>query len=199
MNQDEFDAVEQRVSVTVDLSARFPTWPFPAVSGYAVLYEFDQFLSPAFGGVVDLLMGAHGDTSVSAINPEPSYIRDSYGYYPAFTLGIPAVGSRYGEAMAWEPNDDPTGALEFASNGFAVCGSTGRWAAFGQRDWEVALVVSEKPPGPWLDSEVAWFAADIDLSSIRSPAGYGMPLGAPEIAAFQRGIRSRGSGPLVSR
>jgi hypothetical protein len=47
---------------------------------------------------------------------------------------------------------------------------------WGQRDWEIALLLTQDESGPWAAVPVPAFGRDIDLASIRSPDGWGVTL-----------------------
>lgn len=100
----------------------------------------------------------------------------------------------YGDGLRHEPGGDPTGAMAYTLNVMTVSGSSGAWAVWGQRDWEIALLLTRDPGGAWRDAGVPWFGHDVGLDSIRAPSGWGMPLSGEKVAAFQAHLRERGSG-----
>jgi hypothetical protein len=68
------------------------------------------------------------------------------------------------------PMDDPTGEIREASNVFAVVGSSQRWAVWGERWWELALVWATAH-GAWLEVEEVAF---LDRApAMEAFAGYG--------------------------
>lgn len=192
-----FQALQNSVAVQVDLDARLPAWPFRAARGYAAIFEYDRILGGSFGNVLAELVDTYGDDAVTGvgIDPRAAYYRDEYGLFPAFRIASDRVRSEYGEALRFEPGGDPTGSLGDSLNVFAFTGSSGEWAVFGQRDWEVGLLLTPDVDGDWLDAGVPWFGVDVDLDSIRSPAGWGATLGDHDREEFARQCRERGSGP----
>jgi hypothetical protein len=86
------------------------------------------------------------------------------------------------------PQGDSGGILSFSSDIVAVAGSSGLWAVWAQRDWEIGVLVAPDPVGPWLDQGIRFFDPDEDFSDLRSPPGWGMPLEPDELAVFRRNI-----------
>jgi hypothetical protein len=181
----------------LDPTARLPEWPFLANSGFVTIYEYDRLLGGSFGTVLHALAQFHDDRTVTVVGLDPptAYYSDEYGYLPAFQITRDSIVDAYAEALRYEPGGDATGAMAFTVNVVGIVGSSGAWSAWGQRDWEIGLVLTDEAQGPWLEGQVAWFGRDVDLDSIRSPAGWGASLSEEERFTFWRNIRERGSGP----
>ncbi|GAB78180.1 hypothetical protein SAMN05421595_0701 [Austwickia chelonae] len=192
-----FQTLQASVAARVDLDVRLPRWPFREARGYALIFEYDRLLGGRFGNVLAELAETYGDDEVTAvgIDPRPAYYRDEYGLFPAFQVKGDRVRGEYGAALRFEPAGDPTGSLGDSLNAIAVAGSSGAWAVFGQRDWEIGLLLAPDSHGGWLAAGVPWFGADVDLDSIRSPAGWGANLSDADREEFARRIREYGSGP----
>lgn len=180
----------------IDPAVRLPSWPFLASSGFVTIYEFDRFVGGAFGKVPQALAAAYGDDTVTVVGLEPpaGYYRDGYGYLPAFWGAGYSFADVYAEALRYEPGGDATGAMAFSINVLGIVGSSGSWSAWGQRDWEIGLVLTREADGPWLEQPVPSLGRDVDLDSIRSPAGWGVPLSDADRSEFWRNVRERGSG-----
>ena len=88
--------------------------------------------------------------------------------------------------MRYAPDDDPTGALVDSLNVIAISGSPGSWAIFGQRDWEIGILLTADRSGIWLSAGVPSFDIAVDLDTIRSPAGWGLPLSVEQQTEFAR-------------
>ncbi len=196
-SNDDFQALQDFVAVRVDLDARLPSWPFRGARGYAAIFEYDRILGGSFGNVLAQLARTYSDDTATAvgIEPRPAYYRDEYGLLPAFRIPGERLGIDYGDALRFEPGGDPTGALGDSLDVIAITGSSGAWSVFGQRDWEIGLLLAPDSNGPWLDAGVPWFAFDVDLDAIRSPAGWGTSLSENDREEFARLCRERGSGP----
>ncbi len=184
------------VSEQIDTAVRLPNWPFLVASGFVTIYEYDRLLGTSFGTVLQALVTTYGDSVVTVVGVEPRmpYYRDEYSFFPAFQLEPGSAGSGYGEGMRHEPGGDPTGALAYTVNTLAIAGSSQAWSVWGQRDWEIGLLLTRDEFGPWGDQIVPAFGRDIDLNSIRSPAGWGVPLTERDLTTFWQNVRDRGSG-----
>lgn len=193
----DFQALQGSVAARVDLDTRLPGWPFRGTRGYATIFEYDRILGGSFGNVLAELAEMYRDESVTTvgIEPRPAYYHDEYGFFPAFAIAGDRVRTEYGVALRFEPGGDPTGSLGDSLNVIAITGSSGAWSVFGQRDWEIGLLLAPDPDGAWLSTGVPWFAVDVDLDSIRSPAGWGAALSDRDREEFARQLRERGSGP----
>lgn len=196
IGNDSYDEALGDLQRQIDPAVRLPSWPFLAGSGFVTIYEFDRLLGGDFGTVLQALAQVHGDETVTVVGLDPpaDYYSDNYGFLPAFRVAGDSVADTYGTALYFEPGGDATGAMGFTINILGMVGSSGCWSAWGQRDWEIALVLTREEHGPWLEQPVPWFGRDVDLDSIRSPAGWGVPLSEEERSTFCRNVRERGSG-----
>jgi hypothetical protein len=195
-NDKDFAELVAEVRRQLDPAARLPNWPFLTSSGFVTIYEYDRMLGGDFGLVVQALAQTHGDRLVTVVGLDPpaAYYGDGYGFLPGFRIADDLVAASYGAALRYEPGGDPTGAMAFTINVVGIVGSSGAWSAWGQRDWEIGLVLTPESQGPWLQQPVPWFGPDVDLDSIRSPAGWGTSLAAEDRSTFWRNVRERGSG-----
>jgi hypothetical protein len=192
-----FSELVKAVHAQVDTGCRLPDWPFKMPTGFAVIYEYDRVLGGDFGSVLATLAAAYGDevVTVAGFDPLPSYYRDAYSFFPGFQVPGSSVGDDYFEGIRYEPGGHPTGAMNNTLNVVAITGSSGTWSVWGQRDWEIGLLLTRDPGGAWLSDDVPWYGHDVDLASIRAPAGWGMPLSDAQLETFGKNLRERGSGP----
>jgi len=196
-SQADFDRLTETVGSVVELKSRLPAWPFrPAAGAFGQVIEYDRVLGDDFAEVLVALTRTYLDQSVATVvlGPDVQYYRTAYGTLPGFEVEAAWLEAGYGEGMRYEPRGDPTGALAYTANVIAVAGSARRWALWGQRDWEIAVLCTPHDVGPWLDTSVPVFGRDLDLDAIRSPAGWGVPLSEGERREFWRNLRLRGSG-----
>ena len=191
-----FSDLQARVQELLDTETRLPAWPFLARSGFATIYEYDRLLGGDFGAVLQALAELHGDEDVTVLGlePEASYYRRSYDYFPGFHIDRDSISEGYSLGLRREPGGDSAGALAYTLNVIAIVGSSGAWSVWGQRDWEIGILLTPESSGPWLEVPVAWYGRDLDLDSIRSPAGWGMPLTEEDRSTFWHNVRERGSG-----
>jgi hypothetical protein len=196
-NEDSFAALVKVVNAQLDTARRLPDWPFKLLDGFALIYEYDRILGGDFGSVISGLVSACGDEVITVVGlePPPSYYRDAYNFYPGFQLPGSRVSDGYGEGLRYEPGGDPTGAMADTLDVVAITGASGAWSVWGQRDWEIGLLLTRDLGGAWLGDDVPWYGHDVDLASIRSPAGWGMPLSEAQLETFEKNLRERGSGP----
>ncbi|MDQ6946008.1 MAG: hypothetical protein M3256_06975 [Actinomycetota bacterium] len=181
----------------LDTATRLPDWPFLAASGFVTIYEYDRVLGGTFGIVLESLAQVYGDeaATVVGLDPPAAYYQKEYNYFPGFQIDRDSMTEGYAVGLRHEPGGDSTGAMAYTTNVLGLTGSSGAWSVWGQRDWEIGLLLTPQAEGPWLQAPVAWFGRDVDLDSIRSPAGWGVPLGEQERSKFWRNLRERGSGP----
>lgn len=194
---DEYGGCFGDVSAVVDTNSRLPDWPFRLPSGRVSICEFDRLLGAGFAPVLEALSADHGDESVSllVLEPEPSYYRTEYSYLPCFRVDRGALSHGYWAGLSHEPQGDPTGAIAYTANVVALVGSTRAWAIWGQRDWDVALVLSRAEGGSWLRAGVPFVGAREALAEFRAPKGWGKLLTEAEIVTFLGNVEQRGSGP----
>lgn len=192
-----FAGLEETVKRCCDLDVRLPQWPFLPERGFVNIFEFDRIMGGRFGGVLEALVSEFGDreTAVVGVSPKAAYYQDGYATYPGFRICSEAVRDGYGVGLRRAPGGDPTGALVDSLNAVAIAGTTARWSVWGQRDWEIGLLLTPMPTGPWLQQGVPAFGRDLDLDSIRSPAGWRLELTERDLATFWANVRARGSGP----
>jgi hypothetical protein len=170
-NNEAFAELVAEIQHQLDVGVRLPEWPFLARSGFVTIYEYDRLLGGAFGSVVQALAGHYGDRTVAVVGVDPpvAYYRDAYGFLPGFRMAADFVEEQYAAGLRHEPGGDPTGALAFTVNVIGMAGSSRAWSAWGQRNWEIGLLLTSESQGPWLEQAVPWFSRDVDLDSIRSP------------------------------
>jgi hypothetical protein len=195
-NSVEFAEVVDAVSQSVDSSRRLPDWPFRASGGSVTIYEYDSVLGGTFGRVLESLAMDFGDSEVYVLGIElkSSYYVENYHLFPALRAGLEALEASYMAGMRYAPDDDPTGALGDSLDVVAIAGSSGAWAVWAQRDWEIGLLLTAAPSGSWRSADVPWFDLNLDLDSIRSPPGWGLPLSEEDLTTFWRNVHERGSG-----
>lgn len=196
VDQVEFNRLARSVAATLDPEARLPAWPFRPDGAFTHIVEFDRVLGGDFAAVLAALAQAYGDRNVTTVvlDPDLRYYSEAYGLLPGFQVEASSLEKGYNDGLRHEPGGDPTGALAYTANVISIVGSSGAWSVWGQRDWEIALLCTPHDSGPWLSASVPVFGRDLDLDSIRSPAGWGMVLSEEDLRTFWRNVQARGSG-----
>lgn|GEM_PF-776850 len=193
-----FQRILDSVGRCVELESRLPAWPFTAPTGYVSACEYDDAIEGPFGPVLRSLADTYGDRQVSLVvlDPSPQYYRDNYGSYPAFSIAVERLVS-YWDVVAYEPGDDPTGAVIFTANTVAIVGDSGKWAVWEERWWGIALLLTSFKDGPWTGQEVEFFDAHDALAWFAEPPQSEQL--DPEVRRILlSNIQLRGSGPTPS-
>lgn len=181
----------------IDLNSRLPNWPF-LVPGYATICEFTRAVGGAFAPVLVALAEAAGDDHVTLVVPEPqaTYYSTEYSFLAGFRVDRDALGTdAYARGLFYEPGGRATGAIAIGADGVAIVGSSGRWAVWAQRDWELGIVLAPLPSSPWHTVGIPFLSdARAAVEAFRGPPGWVMPLSDPEVETLARNIKARGSG-----
>jgi len=180
----------------LDTALRFPDWPFRAETGCAAIAEFGVFLSGYFDPVIDALARYYGDTAITflAVEPGASYYIDRYGISPAISVDASALPDGYGKALYRRPGEDPFGEMNLSANVFGITGTSRRWAAWAQRDWEIGVLLTPDRTGPWREVGISFLDDTERMEDFRGPHGWVMPLTLKQRAVFDENFRTRGSG-----
>ncbi len=193
-SSEHFLRLLDRFRAVVDLDNRLPAWPFKAPSGFVAICEFDDIFG-GFGRVLERLAEFYGDAFVMLLGVDRiSFYRSRYGIWPALQFEASSVREEYWGVLHWDPEDGFMPELGHAVDVVAIAGSSGRWGVWGQRDWEVGLLLTPDRAGPWCDEGVRFFGRDLDLDDIRGPEGWTLPLTEDMLAEFWGNFDRRGMG-----
>lgn len=189
----DFEGVIGCVERAVETDRRLPDWPFRVLRGNADICQFGLALEGPFGAVLQALVDTHGDDTVSAavLDPSPSYYRENYGSYPGFKVQGQSIGATYWDSVAYEPGGDPTGAMTYTANVATVVGSSGSWAVWAERSWDLAVVLSQHTDGPWTSCGVNFVSAAEGLANFTEPE-FKVPLPPSVRSTFLRNLSMRG-------
>ena len=171
---------------------RFPRWPFKAPSGHVDVCQFSLAIEGPFGPVLQALARTYGDRTVSlaVFDPTPAYYRENYGSYPGLTSPASLISERiYYDATTYEPNGDPTGAVAFTANVVGITGTSGRWAVWAERGWDLAILLSDRPGGAWLSEGVDFVPLEKALNDFTEP-DFNAPLPPGVREEFLRSFRT---------
>jgi hypothetical protein len=194
---DDFTTFLSEISEVVDANSRLPDWPFLAPSGYVSICQFGLVLGTPFVPVLQELSAIYGDSEVTlaVLEPNPSYYLRAYSHFPGFRIESESLTDEvYWAALSYEPGGDPTGAIAYTADVVAAVGSSRSWAVWGQRDWEVALVLARTEIRDRLRRSLPFVNAREALGELRGPSGWVKPLTEIEIATFLRNVEERGAG-----
>jgi hypothetical protein len=192
---EEFATCWARVTSVVDPSSRLPQSPFVA-PGVTDIAQYERLLGTDFVPVLDALAELHGDDDITlvTVEPDPAYYREHYSHFPALRVQRSALAECFWEGLAFEPLGDPTGSVAYTADVVAVAGSTGAWAVWGQRDWDLVLVHSAAASRPWLDVGVPFASAREALRDFTTPSRGGAPVPDGEAATFAANLKPPGTG-----
>jgi len=86
-NSAEFRHNVYMIEGQLDISVRFPRWPFRNRRGAPRMYEYDRLIGGGFGAVLAGLAQHYGDDRIAIVAP-PSleFFLEAYGFYPGFLL-----------------------------------------------------------------------------------------------------------------
>ena len=194
VDPDSFAQVLGNLSRVLDPDCRLPNWPFKAPVGNADVCQYSLAIAGTFGPVLQELVDAHGDHSVSLVvfQPTPTYYRAGYGSYPAFTIPGQTIAEAYWGTVAYEPRDDPTGSVTYTANVVGIAGSSGAWAVWGERSWDLAIVLSQHSGGRWLSAGVDFLPVEEALANLTEP-DFKIPLSDHTRSTFLQNVRTRGT------
>jgi hypothetical protein len=185
LTAEEFAESWSRVRTVINTDARLPAWPFSRRGGLTAVGQYGRLMGADFIPVLGALSKDHGDDKVFlvVVDPTPSYYVTNYGFYPGFELDVAGLTAGYWPGLSYEPGDDPTGAIAYTANDVAVVGSTGAWAVWGQRDWDVVLVQGSNE-GSWLTAGVPFVPPAKALEDFTAVERWANPLSPEDSSSF---------------
>jgi hypothetical protein len=189
-----FERILGDVERVLETDRRLPEWPFKVPIGNADICQFSLAIEGPFATVLQALVDTYADETVSlaVLDPSPDYYRENYGSYPAFMTPGGAIATTYWDLVAHEPFGDPTGAVTYTANVVAVVGSSGAWAVWAERSWDLAIVLSQHANGPWTSCGVDFVSPAEAIATFTEP-DFKVALAPNERAAFLQNVRLRGA------
>lgn len=184
----ELAAIEARF----DMIKRFPSVPIVGISGSSWVLSFDDVLSSRFAGRLRELVDAFGDESVEvlAVDEDAEKWSRQLGILPGFVAKGENLVTGYLDGL-WDPPRASAG-WELFLNGsvFAVAGSSGKWALWTQRDWEIGLLVTTGDFQLAASEEAPFVLPGEDFEMWRGPAGWTLELTPAMLEEFRVNIRA---------
>lgn len=146
--------------------------------------------------VLESLVNAHGDSFVSfvTLEPTPQYYRDNYGYFAALRIERDVIGRFYWDGVSFEPNGDPSGAINSSAKLVAITGTSGRWAVWGNWDWDIVLVYTKEPSGLTGRMSTPLVGFDQAIDSFARPQFWLTDTPEEQFAAFRENVEKFGGG-----
>ncbi|HLP23156.1 MAG TPA: hypothetical protein VK139_03835 [Microbacteriaceae bacterium] len=192
-----FKHLVDSVSGAVRLDGAFPRFPFRR-QGYVSIIDWGCVISPILGRALEQLTNMYGDTHVEVYgrNLSTDNFRDSYGYFPGFVVATEQVNAGYqaGISKNWNPRPGFINSLDVLAQRIAVVGSSGHWALWGERRWEIGLLQTSDE----LDLEefdyLPLYDRNSDFTGCLPPEGWG---GYPKeiVDHFVNTVRTQGRPP----
>lgn len=167
----EYDNFRSRMGRVVNPESPLPGWPFRSVHGQVDLCEYNEFSDEDFTHALEILAREHGEESISLVVTAPApgeYHIPDLGHFPCFSVSTRDIANSYWEAVAYEPQGDPGGAVLYA-DAFAIFGESSKWAVWGQRDWEMVVVYAEGSARPWRDHTDIFLPPDVAVDRFIMP------------------------------
>lgn len=181
-----FAVLSDGVERVVDTSSRLPQWPLRhRRTAHVDVCQYSHAIEGSFAPVLQSLADFHGDVVVTTLvlEPKPAYYREHYGGFSAFLLPRGDVSTSFWDCVSYEPAGDPTGALINTANVVATVGSSGVWAVWAERSWDLAIVLSDTVGGPWLSQGVPFVPIEVALADFTEP-DFKKPLSNSQRSAF---------------
>jgi hypothetical protein len=190
-----FERILGNLGRVLEIDRRLPDWPFRIATGNADICQFSLAVEGPFGAVLQALVDTHGDEIVSLVvlDPQPEYHRENYGAYPAFMAPGGGIAGMYWDLVAHEPGGDPTGAVTYTANVVAMAGTSGAWAVWAERSWDLAVVLTQHTNGPWTSCGANYVSVVEALAAFTEP-DFKVPLPVHDRIAFLQNVRVRGGG-----
>ena len=171
----------------------FPKQVFAAADGYFLFFEFARAFSEGAWCMFVRLAREFGDQMVWAktVEPDPiSFYEANFGEVAEFKFSADDSAGTYTSQMHNWPTASIADAIAYRSDVVAWAGTSGRWAAWGERELNLCVlhVVAQERLVKELvlmpDDFVPLFAVEDALSNVVSSE-----LGAQELAAFANEMR----------
>jgi hypothetical protein len=201
-----FDAILGHVERVVDSGARLPDWPLRNRRTANIdVCQYSHAIEGAFGPVLQSLADFYSDDVVTTLvlEPAPAYYRAQYGAFPIFSLPRRDIAAAFWDCVSFEPEGDPTGAVVNTAGVVTSVGTSGTWAVWAERSWDLAIIMSQTAGGPWLSRGVPFVPVEAALADFTEP-DFKTPLSSERRNTFLEnfgpaGWDRTGSGPALNR
>lgn len=176
----------------IDTGLRFPAVPFRGLTGNCWVLAFDDILGSRFSGRLMELAAAFGDQAVEVVAADQDaeeWLRHQ-GVLPGFIAPVDSLVDTYLKCM-WKSPDGSIGwELGHVANDFALVGSSGKWALWAQRDWEIGLLVTTGDFQLAASEDAPFVLPGEDFEMWRGPAGWTLELTPAMLEEFKVNVRA---------
>lgn len=140
---ESFKRILKSADSVMDRSKRFPDNVFQENMKYFLFVTFDAFLlaDRFFVHAKQYLeMKAEAEFWVMPIQPDPAdYFYKHFKIFNAYEFSRSDSVAEYSTALHKYPKENTTDALAYRSDTILVSSYSGRWAAYGERDLDIAV------------------------------------------------------------
>ena len=182
----EYAAAVRQATALIDLSATLPAWPFLDRGG--VIDFCDQGHWHSFGPVLLALATQHGDESVAVAMVEPRQTVEAYvsdRAFAAFTLRASGIVEGYQHLAE-------TAELFTTADRLVFGGSSGQWAVWADREWELAIVYARVGPATWREAAPDMFVDSLADAIAIAGLAFGLGLPVDQRRRFESTVLSAG-------
>jgi hypothetical protein len=141
----DFEFELQKINRLVDRSTTLPDQVFVTRPVAFHIIDFDQFWSEEFFVDAQRLTKRAGDASLTlaVLRPDPTaYYHARFGKFPVLRFSSADPAQRYLDELHQDPGDSPADAIAYNSKVILVFPASARWAIYGDRDLEIAVVAA---------------------------------------------------------
>lgn len=139
----EYSGIKRTIQVFVDVTKKLPEMVFRQSYKHFYFMEFDALIYKGAWNYINPLMRSCAERSILFFAPDMENFYVNYGNYPAFISDIEDGESDYLAQIHYDPN--PAGmSIGVLSNIVVVTGASNKWMLFGDREFEIAVVGTNK-------------------------------------------------------
>lgn len=142
-SRSDFEFELQNINRLVDRTAALPDQVFVTRPVAFHVIAFDQFWSEEFFVDAQRLTKRAGDASftLAVLRPDPDhYYHAHFGKFPVLLFSNSDPAQRYIDELHRDPGDSPADAIAYHAEVVLVYPASTRWAMYGDRDLEIAIV-----------------------------------------------------------
>lgn len=142
-SRSDFEFELQKINRLIGRSATLPDQVFVTAPVAFHIVDFDQVWSEEFFVDAQRLTRRAGDASLTlaVLRPDPDhYYHAHFGKFPVLRFSTSDSAQRYIDELHQDPGDSPADAIAYNSEVVLVYPASVRWAIYGDRDLEIAVI-----------------------------------------------------------